>query len=361
MHGAGRVTSTDVAVRPQQALELSNDQLSYIAGTEFVPPGLRGNLPAILACVATGRALGIADMTALRSIHVIDGKATFSAELMVMLARQRGHSITGEVSEGSATVTGRRRDNGDTMTVTWTMQMADRAGLTNKQNWRKYPESMLWARAVSQLCRELFADCFAGATYTPEELGADDPPPATGDPAEGTPFSDGWEDHPDGYTPAEPVPLASAAQKRKLNVLVGKLRPERVTTEQLWNLVAFIRQVPPWSEIKRLNADPEDLHWSPLRESLTKAEASALIEHLTALESSAGEPQAAAAAVSQATDPGEPASPADLTKRLLAYAVANQKRDEVEDAINRHRASADDAAHLEWLRKQVARIPEAAA
>ena len=140
---------TDLAVRtPNETAVLTNDQLSYIAATEFVPQGLRGNLPAILACVATGRALGIPDITALRSIHIIDGKATYSAELMVMLVRKQGHSITGDVSAGSATVVGTRKDNGDTMTVTWTLEMAERAGLLGKQNWRKYPESMLWARAA---------------------------------------------------------------------------------------------------------------------------------------------------------------------------------------------------------------------
>lgn len=153
---------------------LSSDQLNFISRTEFVPQGLRGNLPAILACVTTGRELGLGDMTSLRSIHIIDGKATFSAELMVQLVRKAGHSITGDVSAEQATVVGKRNDNGDTMTVTWTLAMADRAGLTGKSNWKKYPETMLWARAVSQLCRMLFADCFAGASYTPEELGAGD-------------------------------------------------------------------------------------------------------------------------------------------------------------------------------------------
>ncbi len=157
----------------QLATVLTNEQLKFIANTEFVPKGLRGNLPAILACVATGRAIGIDDMTSIRSIHIIDGKPTFAAELMVMLVRRRGHSIVGEVGPDTATVTGKRADNGDEMNVTWTLEMAKRAGLTGKGNWKSYPEAMLWARAVSQLCRMLFADCFAGATHTPEELGED--------------------------------------------------------------------------------------------------------------------------------------------------------------------------------------------
>jgi hypothetical protein len=35
---------------------------------------MRGNLPAILACVAMGRELGLGDMVALRTINVIDGR-----------------------------------------------------------------------------------------------------------------------------------------------------------------------------------------------------------------------------------------------------------------------------------------------
>jgi hypothetical protein len=267
--------STDLAVRPTNEMTvLTNDQLTYIAGTEFVPPGLRGNLPAILACVATGRALGIADMTALRSIHIIDGKATFSAELMVMLARQRGHSIQGEVTEGAAKVTGKRADNGDTMTVEWTLGMAERAGLLGKSNWKKYPEAMLWARAVSQLCRELFADCFAGNTYTPEELGAEtdkdgDPlpdPPAADDPMDDVPFGD----DPEPYVP----PAITDAQKKKLNVLVGRLRGEILTTEHLYRAV---KRDPVLDE-------NGELHFGPLRDSLTKLEASELIDRLEQFE-----------------------------------------------------------------------------
>jgi hypothetical protein len=200
-----------LAVREQRALSndfgatMSGAQLKFIANTEFIPAALRGKLPAIGACVATGRALGLADMTALRSIHIIDGKATFSAELMVMLARKAGHSIVGEVSPTSAKVTGKRCDNGDTMNVEWTLEQASKIkrkgkALTEGDNWKNYPESMLWARAVSQLCRMLFADCFAGASYTPEELGAGD---VTADELMGEPAQDPVSA---GASPPEPPP-----------------------------------------------------------------------------------------------------------------------------------------------------------
>ena len=162
----------DVIVREHAPamVRLSSEQLQYIANTEFVPKAMRGKLPAILACVAMGRELGLGDLVALNTIHVIDGRTSLSAEAMVGLVRKRGHSIQGNFSADSCTVTGKRADNGDEMTVTWTKEMAQDAGLLNKDNYKKYRPAMLWARAVSQLARMLFADCFAGSTHTPEEI-----------------------------------------------------------------------------------------------------------------------------------------------------------------------------------------------
>ena len=211
----------EIAVR--QATPLTTEQLKYLSGTDFVQPGMRNNIPAILACVAMGRELGIGDMVALRSIHIIDGKATFSAELMVQLVRRAGHSIMGEVAEGSASVKGRRADNGDEMSVTWTMAMAERAGLAAKQNWKKYPEAMLWARAVSQLCRMLFADCFAGATYTTEELGDAD----TG--ADGVPEP---EEGYDGMFPPKDQPEPSMGASASGDVVISEAQRKRLRAIQ---------------------------------------------------------------------------------------------------------------------------------
>ncbi len=358
------MTGTDIArtttFAQRQSVQLTTQQLEYIAGTEFVPKGLRGNMPAILACVATGRELGIGDMTALKSIHVIDGRPTFSAELMVLLVRRAGHSISGKVGADTATVTGTRADNGDTMEVTWTTEMAKRAGLLSKQNWVKYTESMLWARAVSQLCRMLFADCFAGATYTAEELEGVDgaalaEPGAGDDGASGAPSSASADD--DGLFPPKDQPrpgmaLASEAQKKKLNVLVGKLRPDVVSTEQLWERAGKN----PWPE--EIDQVGQRLRWSPLRDLLTKQEASTLIEWLTEVEAQA---LGGSGSVSAATgvEPGPPNADADLwaqTETLTArLQELHDSNPDVADYIENHRRShqAEPFAHVQWLERQI--------
>lgn len=352
------MTGTDLEVRHEarEMAVLTNEQLQFIAGTEFVPPGLRGNLPAILACVATGRALGIADMSALRSIHIIDGKATFSAELMVQLVRRAGHSITGEVSDGSATVTGTRADNGDTMTSTWTLEMAERAGLVNKTNWKKYPEAMLWARAASQLCRMLFADCFAGATYTPEELEDVDGPDKgryAASSGERMPSSE-LTDRAPALNAASGAPLMTAAQKKKANTLIGKLRSEgRLTNEEIYAAVGL-------NPADFLDESGE-LHWSPLRDALPKDKASALIDLLQKHEKS-GEKvlldpwQYAASEEAPDVDQGRSVR-AELEEELLAYAqtlevVGDTEKwlksepslEELEAEISRYREAAQEKA-----------------
>ncbi len=158
-----------------QAVMLTNAQINVIANTDFVPKGLRGNVPAVLACVARGRAMGIPDMVALGGIAIIEGKATLSAELMVAIVREHGHSITGDVTATGAIVRGKRRDNGDTMSAEFNLEMATAAGLVGKANWKKHPDDMMWARAVSKLCRRLFADCFAGGTYAPDDMDPSEP------------------------------------------------------------------------------------------------------------------------------------------------------------------------------------------
>ena len=163
------MTTTSLALRER----LTAEQITYVAKTELIPKAYRGNVPALLACIATGRELGIPDRASTRLGHVVDGKATLASECMNMLARQHGHSIkvVARTPGESVTVRGRRRDNGDEQDVTWTLEMSKAAGLAVKPNWKNYPDAMLFARAVSQLCRELFPDVFMGLAYTPDEFG----------------------------------------------------------------------------------------------------------------------------------------------------------------------------------------------
>ena len=56
----------------------------------FVPRHLSGKPAAIAAVILTGVELGIGPMEAMRGIHVVEGKPTMSAEMMLARARRAG-------------------------------------------------------------------------------------------------------------------------------------------------------------------------------------------------------------------------------------------------------------------------------
>jgi len=96
---------------------------------------------------------------------------------------------------------------------------------------------------------------------------------------------------------AEPLaPKPTARQLKKLNTLVGTLRDAgHITTQQLWSRVASLRNVDVVTMVALLDgeymADGDDerrLHWAPLRDSLTREEASGLIDRLERYESNVG-------------------------------------------------------------------------
>lgn len=143
-----------------------------LAKSTLVPAAYRGKPENVLLATLAGQPFGWDPTMAMRSFHIIEGTPSLKPEIMLALVRQAGHSVTGSTGITGATVTGTRRDTGDTMTFTFGPEDAKRAGLTGGKNYQKYAQSMYWARALSQLCRMLFPDVVLGAGYTPEELGA---------------------------------------------------------------------------------------------------------------------------------------------------------------------------------------------
>lgn len=170
---ANPMTSTDVAVMTPSTWDMVLHQAEVLASSNLVAKQFRGRPQDIMTAAIMGYPLGWDVTVSMRYVHVIDGKPSVSPEGMLALVRRAGHSVTGKADATGATVTGRRADTGDSMSFTFTLDDADRAGLLNKTNWQNYPQSMCWARALSQLCRMLFSDVLLGAAYTPEELGGE--------------------------------------------------------------------------------------------------------------------------------------------------------------------------------------------
>jgi hypothetical protein len=127
----------------------------------------------IHAIMARAKALGIHPFEALNgSFYVVQGRVGMSTEMMAALVRQRGHSIQKDPKSTNECVIlhGKRGDNGDTWTCTFSKDDAIAAGLWGTATWKKYPTVMLYNRCMSQLFRQLFPDLSLGAGYVEDEL-----------------------------------------------------------------------------------------------------------------------------------------------------------------------------------------------
>lgn len=163
---AGPVPATTTLDLAPQAWTLAH----RIANTDFVPRAMRGKPEAVLAAMLTGNELGLPLMTSLSKIHVVDGRPGLASETMRSLVLAAGHELWIESKSNTAvTVGGKRAGSSREQRVTWTIDDARAANLAGKDNWKKYPRAMLTARAMAELCRDLFPDVIGGL-YAVEEL-----------------------------------------------------------------------------------------------------------------------------------------------------------------------------------------------
>jgi hypothetical protein len=222
--------SGDVA-RLRAAAEYAN----YIGNTDFVPETLRGNPAAIAAALLAGEELGLKKMAALRSIAIIRGRPTLTAEAQRGLIVAAGHEIWFEETTATrAIVAGRRAGSDRIGRITWTMDDAVRAGIVGQPNYSRYPAEMLRARASAALVRAMFPDVTLGIPASEElEDGhnttvaapADSPAPKPGKArsrrtGQAAPLAPIPAPDLQPEPPVPPEPLATDAQKRQMFALM---------------------------------------------------------------------------------------------------------------------------------------------
>jgi hypothetical protein len=133
-----------------------------------------GDESGIMITILAARELGISPMLALNGgLQLINGKMEISARLMNALMRKNGISISIKQSTDTiCTIVGVRTDSGDTITSTYTIEEAQKAGLIKAGGgWMKNPKDMLFARAISRLARQLAPDIIGGC-YVEGEIRA---------------------------------------------------------------------------------------------------------------------------------------------------------------------------------------------
>lgn len=146
-------------------------QVERYAKSNLLPSAIRGKAADVFTVLMVARDLGLPATSGLFKVHVVEGKPTLAADLMVALLLSHGHDVwPGDECNGeAATYYGKRRSSDRVVSITYTLEEARAAGLANKDNWKKNPAAMLRARASSALCRVLAPDVLGGIASSVEE------------------------------------------------------------------------------------------------------------------------------------------------------------------------------------------------
>jgi hypothetical protein len=174
------VKRQSAAPATNQALSLANmtpaDAWRFaeaLAGSGMLPRQYQNNPASVLWALEYGRAIGLDVITTTQSVHVIQGRATASADLMASLTRRAGHRMRISGDDDRAEVVIIRADDPEfEFRAMWDVAKATRAKLLNKDTWQQYRGSMLRARAISECVRMACPEVLHGSIYTPEEIGA---------------------------------------------------------------------------------------------------------------------------------------------------------------------------------------------
>ncbi len=147
-----------------------------LASARLLPDEYRNNPASVLWALEYGRALGLDVVTTITTIHVIKGKPTQSADLMLSRARGAGHRVRIQTENERCIVSIWRYDDPEFENrIEWTLDDARKAQLypgKSDSNWAKYTRAMLRNRAIAECVRGACPEVLHGAIYTPEELGA---------------------------------------------------------------------------------------------------------------------------------------------------------------------------------------------
>lgn len=122
-----------------------------------------------LALMAVAESEGRHPGSVARDYHIIQNRPALKADAMLARFQQAGgkvkwHDYTD--TKVSATFT---HPQGGSLRVEWDMDRARKAQLGTKDNWVKYPRSMLRARCISEGIRTVYPGVVVGV-YTPEEV-----------------------------------------------------------------------------------------------------------------------------------------------------------------------------------------------
>jgi hypothetical protein len=173
-----RAWEASMSIYDPHNIESAVTLAAMLAKSQILPRHLHGKPADVLAIMIKGRELGISTMKALSGMYCINGKVELDAATLAGVVMSRTdlceYLTLIESTDKVATYETKRKGSPKSVVMGFTMVQAERAGLLRNDVWRKFPEAMLRARAISVVARAVYPDLAAGL-YVQGEIGGDDP------------------------------------------------------------------------------------------------------------------------------------------------------------------------------------------
>jgi hypothetical protein len=122
-----------------------------------------------ISLMLIAQAEGLHPALAARDYHVINGKPTLKSDALLARFQANGGRVEWTEYTDRAVAAKVGHPAGGTVTIRWTIEQAERAGLTRNPTWKSYPRQMLRARVISEGVRAVFPGVAVGV-YTSEEV-----------------------------------------------------------------------------------------------------------------------------------------------------------------------------------------------
>ena len=128
-----------------------------------------------LVKVMAGAEIGLPPFAAMTGIHIVQGKPVIGANLIATLVKNDPrYDYRVKQADATACIIQWYESGQAVGESSFTMTEATAAGLTGKDNWKKYTSDMLFARALTRGARRYAPGISGGSPiYTPDELGVD--------------------------------------------------------------------------------------------------------------------------------------------------------------------------------------------
>ena len=149
-----------------QALTFSK----YLADSDLVPKDFKGKPGNCLIAMQWGAELGLKPLQSLQNLAVINGRpALWGDAVIALVLASPVCEYVNEDDDGATAYCRVKRKGGPEQVRSFSMEDAQRAGLTGKQGpWTQYPKRMRQMRARAFALRDVFPDVLRGMPVAEE-------------------------------------------------------------------------------------------------------------------------------------------------------------------------------------------------